>query len=459
MIMSNSVVFNLAQGEALIAGTIAIPVTEAGAHGELQTGGGTILRPLTFGERSRSVGRSAISVPALCQGILQTAQVRAGGDPPQILEVLALALAGADQEPVPPFAESVLRVARATGWSFAQIYDAEAAEIDRLAVYLGGPAEFPPDAGWNRIVFRSSPTPGDFGGDVLDYVRHTLANQLLRRADPPGDPRLGAGGSASAAGRFLLPKISVPLGPPGSREPSDGPNFVGPGVWDPGPSLPKSDEPFADGIARADSAADLTASELANTGGPAGPPDQRRNSASWRRELPPGSNRISAEGAEYSRVPDRGTVNKPVGYIRVQTRGRAFEDHFRPDREEVIPMMGGMVRIAAANTAPVAAIGGLPPVRGAAPTPAGVTGAPVVARSGSGAAMVPTVAPAQTPAAKPRVEAARWSNRPGDHHGPESTTTSPDFLPSRGASFCVADMADALADIIGGESDLRGLER
>jgi hypothetical protein len=175
--MRSSVILDTASGQALIGGTV-MAVSQAGPGGELQIGGssGPILRPLRFGERTRVVVSAASSPSALdslCRGILHAATVQEGTGDRTVQEVLALALAGADQE-APSFAASALRVARAAGWEFNQLYEAEAAEVDRLAIYLGGPT---PDSGWNRIVFASS-------ADTLEGVRRELGEQLLKRADP-----------------------------------------------------------------------------------------------------------------------------------------------------------------------------------------------------------------------------------------------------------------------------------
>jgi hypothetical protein len=88
-------------------------------------------------------------------------------------EILALTLAGADQE-APGFAETILLVAQAARWELSQLYEAEAAEVDRLAIALVGS---PPDSGWTRVVFaRREETP--------EAIRRELAEQLLHRGDP-----------------------------------------------------------------------------------------------------------------------------------------------------------------------------------------------------------------------------------------------------------------------------------
>ncbi len=178
--MQQSVIIDTASGHALI-GTTLVPVRAAGPHGEIQVGGssGPILRPLTFGERTRLVTRAAVAPTALdslCSNVLQTSLVQPGQADRLIQEILALLLAGADQE-APPFAETALRVTRAAGWELRQLYEAEAVEVDRLAIYLGGR---PHDSGWTQIVFAGSE-------ESLESLRRNFAEQLLRRVDPFAD--------------------------------------------------------------------------------------------------------------------------------------------------------------------------------------------------------------------------------------------------------------------------------
>jgi hypothetical protein len=86
---------------------------------------------------------------------------------------VALALAGADAT-APPFGETAVLVARAAGWDYARLMDADAAEVDRLARQLGGR---PLRSGWTRFVLA-----GDAAGE-LDAMRRELAQTLLERSD------------------------------------------------------------------------------------------------------------------------------------------------------------------------------------------------------------------------------------------------------------------------------------
>src|SRR2546421_9889894 len=145
------VVIDIGREEALLGPLIA-PIARAGSRGELRIGGpsGTCLRPLTFGERTTEAVR-ALSTPTprdtLCPGILRAATVTDGDGDNNVAQVLALHLAGAGSD-APGFAESALLVARAAGWDPATLADAEAAEVDRLALHLAPPAV---DSGWTRL--------------------------------------------------------------------------------------------------------------------------------------------------------------------------------------------------------------------------------------------------------------------------------------------------------------------
>ncbi|MFL7792785.1 MAG: hypothetical protein AB8I69_11645, partial [Anaerolineae bacterium] len=172
------VVIDSLRGEALLGETV-VAIADAGSSGELQVGGvrGPILRPLTFGERTRAVSRAALSpLPRenVCAGILDMATVQPGAANRAIQEILALILAGGDQEQAPSFAETVLLVARGTGWGPAQLADTPAAEIDRIAIHLGGRQR---ESSWNRLLLASSPA------DELASIRDDLADDLLKRVD------------------------------------------------------------------------------------------------------------------------------------------------------------------------------------------------------------------------------------------------------------------------------------
>ena len=177
--MSTAVIFE--SDYALVADT-RIPIRDVGAHGEMQIGGafGPILRPLSYGERTRVVQRAAGSrhtIDNVCSAVLRAALVQAGECERLIAEILALALAGAERD-APSFAETALAVARAAVWSIRQINEAEADEIDRLAMALGGTAAPRADDGWHRIVFAD-----DAAATSLAGVRHDLSERLLTRAE------------------------------------------------------------------------------------------------------------------------------------------------------------------------------------------------------------------------------------------------------------------------------------
>ena len=177
--MSTAVIFE--SDYTLVAGR-CIPMRDVGAHGEMQIGGafGPILRPLSYGERTRIVLRAAGSRRAIdnvSSAVLRAALVQAGECERLIAEILALALAGAELD-APTFAETALTVARAAGWGIRQINEAEADEIDRLAITLGGTATPREDDGWHRIVFAD-----DAAATSLEGVRCDLAERLIARAE------------------------------------------------------------------------------------------------------------------------------------------------------------------------------------------------------------------------------------------------------------------------------------
>lgn len=194
--MLNPVIFNIAQGLAIVNGVV-IPISLAGSHGELRIADGATLRPLSFGERSRVVAwalttPSANAIDSLCGGILQTSRMDSGATSldRSVLEILALALAGADSS-APTFVETALKIARAAGWSMSDIYSAEAAEIDRLALYLGDINEPSIDDGWTHIVFAEPEQNFNTqDADPFSELRRDLAERLLKRGDPNAMPNL-----------------------------------------------------------------------------------------------------------------------------------------------------------------------------------------------------------------------------------------------------------------------------
>jgi len=168
----------VARGEMVI-GEVVVPFAPAGVGGEWQVGGvrGPTLRPLRFSERTRLSALAATSLePRACLGaaVARAATVVEGELAPLIRETAALLLCGA-RDGGPSFGEAVLRVARAAGWDLAQITNAEATEIDRLAAALGVP---PQETGWRRLVLGAADADA-----ALTAVRDHLADNLLARVE------------------------------------------------------------------------------------------------------------------------------------------------------------------------------------------------------------------------------------------------------------------------------------
>lgn len=141
--------------------------------------GGAVLRAVRFGERTAIVGRAAGEdslpemVDSVATGILAAALIRPGDGDRIILEVAALALAGAHQ-PAPSFEEIELLLG-AAGWTPDRIIETAAADADHL-----GAAPDRSDDGWTHLVFaEAGPDERD-----LERVRTTWAGHLLERHAP-----------------------------------------------------------------------------------------------------------------------------------------------------------------------------------------------------------------------------------------------------------------------------------
>ena len=184
--MNGRAFIDAARGE-FVLGDLALPVADAEPTGALRllSPAGPVLRPITFGERFRLVERAAVAadpVESLCAAIMKCATVLPGemelsAAQWNACQTLALMLAGAGIE-APSFAEAMLLVGGRAGWSYREIEEAEASRIDHLSRRLE-PKLPDPDDGWSRVVFQEEEPSG------TDAIRRDLATRLLSRfADP-----------------------------------------------------------------------------------------------------------------------------------------------------------------------------------------------------------------------------------------------------------------------------------
>ncbi len=231
-----SVQLDPAAGIAYI-GDHQVPIRLHSATGALQIGGddGPVVGPLTFHERTRLVAYAAVArTPHQAMGHLVADAARAAATSPAgetessadagertlITAIIAMTLAGANEPDLPAFGEAALLVAQATGWSPAQLAQADAVEVDRLAK-LVAPRE---EDGWTRLLFHE-PAATD-----LAAIHDTLAANLLERlqstgvihqpgqplaqpaadGEPPGHPPQPAA-SDSAPSRPARPLVSASL--------------------------------------------------------------------------------------------------------------------------------------------------------------------------------------------------------------------------------------------------------
>jgi hypothetical protein len=203
-----SVTLDLGAGTATVAG-VTVPVASCPDGAVLV--GDVQVRPLTFGERTRAALACATSsdpAAALVATIHAIATTPpsdprrpAGSAEVAVAQVVALVLAGADEDgEALDFAETVLLVARATGWSPSQLDAMSAVEVDALARSL-----MPPEQdGWTRL--RLAP-------ESVEQVRAGLSAGLLARALPRViSPRVA---------RALHPVASAATAAPTSTESAD----------------------------------------------------------------------------------------------------------------------------------------------------------------------------------------------------------------------------------------------
>lgn len=180
--MTSDVVIDVDGGELRIGGLVLpIAEAHPDGAVRLCPPSGPVFRPITFGERLRRVERASASadpVESLCAAITACAMVSAGEAELSPVEreasqTLALVLAGADIE-APPFTDAMLLLGGGAGWRYDEIEKAEAARVDRLARRLE-PQREQDDDGWSRVIF-SAPAPQASG-----IIRRDLARRLLER--------------------------------------------------------------------------------------------------------------------------------------------------------------------------------------------------------------------------------------------------------------------------------------
>jgi hypothetical protein len=197
------------------AGGAAATYAPIGRSGELRLGGeaGPRLRPVTFGERSAAAA-DALAAPrpraSLCGALRLRATVEVGAGatlPGKLFDCVVLALAGADDERAPSFADTALSVLRATGGELTSLLDAPAREVDRLSIALVGDDVDDGDDVW--LEPARDPL-------ALAAVRDGLADALLMRAAAP-------------AGRTRTSSVVVPF--PATHHPSAH-------TWEPEPDVP-----------------------------------------------------------------------------------------------------------------------------------------------------------------------------------------------------------------------------
>ncbi len=177
----------------LIAAGLRVPCAPAGEPGCVRVGGtpGVTLRPLSFRERSAILRHALLDgdpVRPAASGILT---LSASGDlrseDATLLEIAALLLAGAQQE-APPFAEALRLAQVRTGLSGAELEMLPARDVDGLAA----PSDASDSAsGWRRIVFAP------LRDLTAEEVRDALAGRLLARCGAAASEDCG-GEDASA---------------------------------------------------------------------------------------------------------------------------------------------------------------------------------------------------------------------------------------------------------------------
>lgn len=178
-------------------------------RGHVQVGDddGPVLRPPTFGERTRLVAAALGSThPArrLAAAMVTALRTRAGTCDAAAERVVALLLAGAG-DAGPPLVDTACVVARASGSPLDAVESLQATTVDFYARRLTSDA--PDDDGWHRVVLAEA-APDAASADQADddAIVMELAEVLLDRARAWGSAQL----RETAAGRSVDDALATP---------------------------------------------------------------------------------------------------------------------------------------------------------------------------------------------------------------------------------------------------------
>lgn len=162
-------------------------------RGHVQVGDddGPVLRPPTFGERTRLVTSalgSAHPARRLAAALATATCTRAGRCDPVAERVVALLLAGAG-DPGPPLVDTACLLARASGSPLDAVESLPATTVDFYARRLT--SEAPADDGWHRLVLAEGrPDAASAAQADEDAIVMELAEVLLERARAWGSEAL-----------------------------------------------------------------------------------------------------------------------------------------------------------------------------------------------------------------------------------------------------------------------------
>jgi len=206
--MASRASLELAAGHVQIAGR-RVAVRAAGEGGRVQVGddGGPILRPPTFGERTRLVAAAlgaAGPAAALASALVATLRERVGPCDADVERVVALLLAGAGDDG-PALVETAALVGRATATPLPAVEALEATQVDFYARALTNDSE--QDDGWHRVVLAPPPTPATTAAEASSdaLVVQQLAEALLARGRARGSAALRQAAASTPANASAHP--------------------------------------------------------------------------------------------------------------------------------------------------------------------------------------------------------------------------------------------------------------